>query len=418
MSINNKIRVLNITYFDIYGGAAKAAYRLHIALNAIDRTSIMLVTRKDSKDENIVTISQPFVKDGFKKISDKLIRKIYSLLKKNYLYDFISKDKINISEIIKKESIDIIHFHWFPSGYLNIEKLNKIKAPIVWTLHDSSPFTGICHIPYNCKKYLIECDACPLLRSEKHDLSNKVFLRKKKLYERTKINIVSPSNWLAEAANKSALFRDQVIQVIPNGININIFQNINKQVAKRALSLGSNKLVLLFGAVSLKDENKGFRHFLSALGELKNHFGYDDIEILIIGDNLDRTTDYFKFNNLGFIKDERYLSLIYSASDVTVVPSISENFSNTILESMSCATPVVAFDIGGNSDLIDHKTTGYLATPFDNNDLALGIRWCLDKERHNSLSEKSRKKVEENFNIDLIVNKYQNLYKSLLSGIS
>jgi len=84
------------------------------------------------------------------------------------------------------------------------------------------------------------------------------------------------------------------------------------------------------------------------------------------------------------------------------------------MESLACATPVVAFDIGGNSDMIKHKVNGYLAKPFETADLANGIEWILDHSEYNQLSASARKKVEEKFSEKIIVEKYTRLYKQIL----
>jgi glycosyltransferase involved in cell wall biosynthesis len=96
-----------------------------------------------------------------------------------------------------------------------------------------------------------------------------------------------------------------------------------------------------------------------------------------------------------------------------IVPSLQENLSNAIMESLACGTPVVAFSIGGNSDLIDHKINGYLANSFDSTDLANGIEWILNTENHDMLSKNARTKILANFDSKIIANRYISLYKKI-----
>jgi glycosyltransferase involved in cell wall biosynthesis len=98
-----------------------------------------------------------------------------------------------------------------------------------------------------------------------------------------------------------------------------------------------------------------------------------------------------------------------------VVPSLQENLSNAIMESLSCGMPVVGFDIGGNRDMIDHKENGYLAKPFDTKDLAQGIEWILQNENYADLRVNARKKVVENFDATIVAEKYKKLYVDILN---
>jgi glycosyltransferase involved in cell wall biosynthesis len=86
------------------------------------------------------------------------------------------------------------------------------------------------------------------------------------------------------------------------------------------------------------------------------------------------------------------------------------------MESLSCGTPVVAFNIGGNSDLIDHQKNGFLAIPFDIDSLTEGIIWCLSNNTNNNLSLMARQKVLNKFSINKIVNQHIDLYKSLIEN--
>jgi len=119
---------------------------------------------------------------------------------------------------------------------------------------------------------------------------------------------------------------------------------------------------------------------------------------------------------LGFMHDETSMVLAYSAADVFVAPSIQDNLPNTVMEAMACGVPCVAFDIGGMADMIEHRRNGYLARPFDRDDLARGIVWVLeDKERHQELSRQARWKVERDFDMFKVTSRYVDLFKQVLA---
>ena len=122
-----------------------------------------------------------------------------------------------------------------------------------------------------------------------------------------------------------------------------------------------------------------------------------------------------KTNYLGKLHDDISLVTLYSAVYVTVVPSLQENLSNTIMESLACGTLVVAFDVGGNSDLIDHKKNGYLAKPLDSTDLANGINWIIENGEKFNLSENARNKVSTCFESKKVAKLYIKVYEEIIS---
>ena len=117
---------------------------------------------------------------------------------------------------------------------------------------------------------------------------------------------------------------------------------------------------------------------------------------------------------VGYVNDDQELVSLYNIAAVTVVPSLAENLSCTIMESLSCETPVVAFDIGGNGDMIDHGVSGYLAKENDPEDLAKGILWSLSNNKDNHLGVAGREKVLKDYTFNAVASKYISLYNSVL----
>ena len=140
-------------------------------------------------------------------------------------------------------------------------------------------------------------------------------------------------------------------------------------------------------------------------------------EVVIFGSSRNEESEEFKLksNYVGRIYDDATLAILYSAADVMVVPSEQENLSNTIMESLSCGTPIVCFDIGGNKDLVSHKENGYLVKPFNENDLADGIDWVLEQIKvSNHLSLVSRNSVLQNFQMEKVALEHQIVYKEAM----
>jgi glycosyltransferase involved in cell wall biosynthesis len=123
----------------------------------------------------------------------------------------------------------------------------------------------------------------------------------------------------------------------------------------------------------------------------------------------------FKTHYLGILKDDLSLALAYSAADVFVLPSLQDNLPNTVLEAIACGTPAVGFQIGGMPDLIEHQQNGYLAKPYQIEDLAQGLIWILENEsRRQKLSDRARQKAEQEFSLQLQTQRYLNLFQELV----
>ncbi|MDW8464024.1 MAG: glycosyltransferase family 4 protein [Geminocystis sp.] len=411
------MRLLHISTFDILGGAARAAYRIHKSLQKIGVDSWMLVQNKNGDDPSVLgpkTKVKKFL-NLFRPFIDQLPVKIYKN-KSNILF---SPSWLGLNDIlsgIEELKPDIVHLHWVCGGYLRIGQITKIKQPIVWTLHDMWAFTGGCHYDENCNLYKTTCGHCKVLRSDKlKDLSHVGFKRKKRIYEEKKdLFVVGISRWISECAKSSSLLKDKVHLVIHNPIDIDLYKPIRKELAREIWNLPKDKKFILFGAESpTYDLRKGYKELTEALKKVKS----SDTELVIFGRSSSQTPfDFgFKAHYVGYLSDDISLVTLYNCADVVVVPSLQENLSNTIMESLSCGVPVVAFDIGGNPDMIEHKTNGYLAKPYDTDDLASGIDWVLNDSDYNTLSLNARHKVISNFESICVANKYFKLYESILA---
>jgi len=416
----DKMKVLTVSKYDKEGGAAIAAYRLHKSLLTAGVQSSMLVQKKITDD--YLVIGAASIKQKLQNAISYYADQIPVFFYKNKSANLFSPSWISFGDILKQINDiqpDIVHLHWICKGMLSIKDISKIKVPIVWTLHDSWAFTGGCHIVNRCQKYLSECGKCPeLMSSKNHDLSNKVFNRKRKVYSKIKnVTIVTVSKWLEDCARNSVLLSKMDVITIPNTINTNVYRPLNKIVAKSILNIVKDRKVILFGALSgTDDKNKGYVELLEAISKLK--VKSNDVELIVFGSTQPKEIMplKYKITYLGHFYVDISLQVVYSASDVMVVPSIQESFGQTASESMSCGTPVVAFATSGLLDIIDHKTNGYLAEPYDTAELANGIEWVLENEDYNELSKNAREKVVQKFDNKIVSEEYISLYQSMLSG--
>lgn len=404
---------------DIVGGAARAAYRLHKGLQANGISSTMMVQFKDSDDSSVIAPKSNFAK-GFSNIRislDHFPKILFSKNKETFFH--LQWLPEAISTKIKKFRPDLVHFHWICRAFLNIKTVKYIKFPIIWTLHDMWPLTGGCHYSGGCEQYQKFCGNCPILASRTdYDLSRWTWRRKSKNWSDINLTLVAPSFWMKTRAQQSSLFRDKTIDIIPNGIDLNQYRPLDRQSTRSYLGLPKNKKLILFGAINpLSDRRKGFHLLNSAIKQFARTPTGKESELVIFGASKPAKQPNFSLRStyVGRLYDDISLSMIYAACDMLVVPSIEDNLPNTIMESMACGTPCLAFRVGGIPEMVSHKKNGYLAEPFSIDDLASGIQWIAeDEEKHKSLSIEARKKSVADFNLEKVTKRYVSLYKKII----
>ena len=177
-----------------------------------------------------------------------------------------------------------------------------------------------------------------------------------------------------------------------------------------------DRKIILIGAMNfINDKRKGGHLLTSAFGLLISSGFHSNTEVFVLGTSAPEEDPGFGFPTtyFGAGRDDLSLALLYSAVDVFVAPSLEENFAATVFESLSCGIPVVAFNIGGMPDMISHKKNGYLAKPFETQDLAEGINWVLREANSDSLALKAREFVEAECTLEIQAERYKNLYESI-----
>lgn len=412
------MKVVLLSTCEQRGGAAIACKRLMKSLKKQGISAKMLVRDKQAIDTDVVPIK---------------INRLYFLYERFviWLNNFFSRKNlfavslantgVDISKHPLVQEADVIHLHWINQGFLSlksIEKLVRLNKPMVWTMHDMWPSTGICHHARDCSHYLQNCGDCFFLRlSGKKDLSYRIFQKKLQVgYEN--IFFVTCSNWLKAKAEESSLLRYSKVLVIPNPLDTDLFSPSDKLDVRKRLGLSLNSHFLLFGAAKIGDARKGFGYYFEALQLLNRERPELNgrVELIFMGEvKLEILQNIpYPAHFTGFLTDEKEIAGWYNAASLFVLPSLEENLPNVIMESMACGTPVVGFDTGGIPEMIDHKCNGYVARYKDSHDLMKGICWVLDNNHAEQLSTACVKKVREDYTEEIVARKYSNLYEQLL----
>lgn len=419
------MKVLHLNTYEGNGGAGRACLRLNDALNAhTDLQSEVMVYFKFADSQKTDTFSKnPFQKAKaiFNILSERYLSKTAAkALKTPFSLQWFGRSIIDHPKV---KDADLLHIHWINHGFLSpkfIAELDELDKPVVWTFHDSNAFTGGCHVRYSCENFHKECGNCPLLKiSGKNDLSHQTWKRKKKAYSEFNCHIVAPSHWMAHSVKMSSLMGLRRVTVIPNTIETHIFKPYVKAEAKKILKIDPRKFVLMSGFMPSKnDKHKGTDYLIAALNDLAKRPGIvkENIELVIFGnkDQAEMPDFPFKTTFLGTISNDEHLAKCYSAADVFISPSLEDNLPYTVMESLACATPVVAFTTGGIPDMVRHLENGYLAEYESSEDLATGIEWLYHDENAPDIQKEARKTILKGFSEQVIAEKHLLLYQSLI----
>ena len=368
------MKILHLSFFDNYGGAGRAAFRI---LNSQLEQGIdvnMMVCSKYSKNLNIFAIKNRFSL----KLNNLLVIIINFILVKIFKQQSVYSLNIlpsNIHKFINASNYDLINFHWINHEMISLKDIDKINKPIVWTLHDNWPFASIEHYIGKNDRRIYDG------YNSQNSSFLEIFIWKKKLniFKNKFSCVIAPSKWIEKLARDSVIFKNTKIVNIPYAIDPKIFFVENKLEALKKLEINfdlNNKFVISFGATSAQSEKrKGFNQVYKAIKKLNKEF--KNIHFIVFGEISEKLKKINNITNYSEINDENQLRSIYSSSDIFLSPSLQDNLPLTVMESLSCGTPVVAFNVGGMRDLILHKKNGYLAAEDNFDDFYEGIKFFL-----------------------------------------
>ena len=418
------MRVLIVNTSEKTGGAAVAANRLMDALNNNGVKAKMLVRDKVTEDITVASLPHsPKLQWHF--LWERWCAFWHLHFSKRHLWEIdLACAGSDITKLREFQEADVIHLSWINQGMLSLKGIRKIiksGKPIVWTMHDIWPATGICHYARGCNRYVSACGNCPLLphKGSKGDLSNRIFRRKKTLYQQSNIYFVTCSKWLERQAKKSALFTGLHLTNIPNPIDTRMFCPQDKEEARHHAGLPADKKIILFVSQKVTDERKGVSFFVEAIEKMValHPEMRETTAIAILGGHSEEVAGKLALPAfpLGYVSDERTIVSVYNSVDTFVLPSLEDNLPNTIMEAMACGVPSVGFRVGGIPEMIDHEKNGYVANYRDTDDLAKGIYWVLEEANYEVLKSACLQKVSHNYSQHTVALNYIEVYNQAMA---
>jgi glycosyltransferase involved in cell wall biosynthesis len=419
------MKILHLATHDNFGGAARAAYRQHVALRYHGIDSRMLVRHKHSNDADVTVylgdasffcraarvLRRAWI-DHQEKGSRKSSREIVCGLtdpRADLLRDVGAE--ISQADVINIHKVQ--HFVDLPAL---LRRLPSFK-PVVITLHDLSPITGGCDYPGSCRRFEATCGCCPIMDSDSgSDYSHRIFRMKEMAYSRPsreRLVFVANSFWSGEKARLSALTKGRRIEVIHYGLDQTVYSSQKRRESRQALGIGAEEPVLLFAAHDLGLPHKGGRYLRDALMNVRCQ---QPIRLLTMGAGHFQIGSGYRHTHFGEIESDELQTLLYRAADVFVIPSLEEAFGQSALEAVACGAVVAGFNVGGIPDIVKCDLNGLLVERQDTQALSEAIQKLLEDEGLRRAWQNSCETwVREHFSFSKNAAAYVALYDSLLN---
>jgi glycosyltransferase involved in cell wall biosynthesis len=384
------------------GGAGIAALRLLHALRAQGVDVSMRVTYKSTTDAYVFgTTGWHRWMAILREESAKAILRFGSRVRSANIFP------TGMHRLLNQSGADLVHLHWIGAETIRVEEIARIRAPLIWTLHDEWAYCGTDHYAQG--------EAGQAGAASTSRLEHWVLRRKQQSWRELDLTVVCPSQWLAARARQSSVLQHKRVVCIPNPIAVDVFRPASRSALREQLGLPQKKILVLFGAQrATRDPRKGFAELSAALAALAATGRAQEMELVVFGDEAGDGLGSLAIpaRSMGTIADPHKLAALYAACDLFACPSSQDNLPNTVMEAMACGTPCVAFDVGGLRDLITHGVSGYLARPEDVQDLARGIEAC--STNRDEWGRSARAYACENFAEAVVASRYRALYEAAI----
>jgi glycosyltransferase involved in cell wall biosynthesis len=422
------MHVLHINNTSHMGGAARAMQRLHAALVDQGHQSQFLVGRTIEKDNPLVHVIWDQV-SSHRSLGKSIQSRIGNRLEKYLgINSWANRTTLNIAETGLYQWADIIDLRNLFGGFFNLWSLPSLsrQKPVVWRLPDLWAVTGHCAYPYDCQRWVSGCYRCPLMtpagreivepKPTVFDSTRRVWQAKRNIYSRSKLHIIVTTRWMKEQVSRSILQDALSINVISNGVNLDVYKPYDRKEVRQQLGLDPDDRILLWAAGGKGNYRKGYHLAYQALEELQETEGKPPLLITMGGEEgWSRPETLTRVRHFGFVYDAESQAKIFSAADAFLCTTLADGQPQTALESLACGTPIISFDIGPMPDLAIPSYTGLLARTTDSSTLAETIRMFYNTpESHPRLQENCLREAREKYDIRKQTGKYITLYENLL----
>ena len=420
--------------YENHGGASRSALRLFDGLNRLRIPAKMYVASKQTERADVIRIPRGPASNSSTGLNANILQKAESARRRlSNLLPFLANDSQRYERVLsagltatpfrtdrgwcKVSSLrpigitpKIWNLHWITDFLDQPEVIPWManKAPIVWTLHDMAPFT----LGWHYEPYANE-------RTPLFEQYEKIICRRKTLLfsniSSDRLVFVSPSHWLCNKAKNSPLISKFRCEVIPYGLDTEVFRPLDKKQVRAEMGIPQDRIVLAFASHSTSDPRKNLKMLIEAISSTPDHIR-NQLALITLGENQPQLSGAFQSKHFGLLEHDSNIAKFYSAADVFICPSAQDNLPNTIIESMACGTPTIGFNIGGLPDLIRSGKSGWLLKSVNSESLttAIGLLTQLGSELTNEMSENCRKIAVCEYSLATQARRYAGLFNDLV----
>ncbi len=414
-----KPRILIIGTVDQRGGAARVGWDVGETLRSRGYSVKYIVGYKQSDSPHVYELHRPKLLSWLDHVTGK---NMTGYLK--YLRSFLLANDIDFgatTEIFNHpwyKSADIIHFHNLHGSFFRLHNLVRMSTEkkLIWTLHDMWAVSGNCVYTSDAKVWRQGAAAHTRLMEYPPMLwhnARYLWEQKRSIYQSSQLNLVVPSRWLFTIIRDQSILAGQPLRLIPNGIDAQTFSPQKKTHARHALNLPLKQKIVIFVAQGgIHEPRKGWQY----IDPIVNATEFQDVLFLCVGGGAhDQNNQLPNVQYIPYITDKLTLAAYYAAADAFLFTSVAENCPLVVLEAMACGTPVVSFDVGGVSELVQHRQTGYIAKYLNIQDLSKGLTYLLSlpPSQARLVQNHCRDNVVTHFSVARMCDQYEKLYLSL-----
>jgi glycosyltransferase involved in cell wall biosynthesis len=439
------MNILQVNTWDLCGGAEKISWTLHHAYQACGHNAWLAVGYRRTQAPNIFLIPQDDCRSPWARFWIAIGRRLSPLSAKfsgirkiGNVFNFLGQPHRWIPVKLGHEDFDfpgshhiltlapqrpdILHCHNLHGNYFDLRLLPRLcrQIPVLLTLHDAWLLSGHCAHAFDCERWKTGCGHCPdltILPPVQRDATAYNWQRKHRIYAQSKLYVATPSRWLMQKVEQSIL-QPAVIEgrVIPNGIDLSLFQPGNKQAARQALGIEGTTNMVLFAASTIRQNPwKDYQTMQAAVTLLAERRSNQKLLFIALGDTApERHVGQAVIRFVPYQQDPQTVVQYYQAADVYIHAAKADTFPNTVLEALACGTPVVATAVGGISEQIEHGQTGFLVPLGDVNAMVVSIQTILDDTTlQNTMSRQAAEIARCKFGLGLMVQDYVEWYQEI-----
>lgn len=439
MNTRSPLRILYVNTLDLSGGAARAVWNLFQGVRARGHDAWLAVRDKQSTDPRVLTVSHPTRGGVWARALDAasaplepraersvLARRLLSLLHvaarpRQEMQSLLGVEYMHYPHTYRlldrlRQQPDLVHCHNLHGGYFDLRALSWLsrRVPVVLTLNDAWLLSGHCSHSMDCERWKTGCGRCPdldIYPPIRRDATAYNWRRKKAVYDQSQLYLLALSQWLMDKVHASML-RGVQYRVIPNALDLEMFQPGSRAESRRALGLPLDAKIVLLTAYNVF---KDYETMKAALAGLRAN-GAKLLFICLGREDADQDVGQGRMIYPGFERDSTRTVHYYRAADVYLHAAKGETLGQMTMEAMACGTPVVATAVGGIPETILDGQTGCLVPGGDSRAMAAALQRLLaDEPLRAAMGQAGVADMNARFTLDRHVETYLAWYREIIT---